>query len=120
MFLVGLEPGLGLLDHRDSAWIAGCERCREELLDACGKAGFTPEIAYTSDEIIVQQALVAAGLGVTTNPGLALLTHRRDDIEVTPIDRVRRIHIVTYGEPPDPPATAAFIGALRDAARRFA
>jgi DNA-binding transcriptional LysR family regulator len=120
MFLVGLEPGLGLLDHRDSAWIAGCERCREELLDACGKAGFTPEIAYTSDEIIVQQALVAAGLGVTTNPGLALLTHRRDDIEVTPIDRVRRIHIVTYGEPPDPPATTAFIGALRDAARRFA
>jgi DNA-binding transcriptional LysR family regulator len=120
MFLVGLEPGLGLLDHRDSAWIAGCERCREELLDACGKAGFTPEIAYTSDEIIVQQALVAAGLGVTTNPGLALLTHRRDDIEVTPIDRVRRIHIVTYGEPPDPPATTAFIDALRDAARRFA
>lgn len=119
MFLVSLQGGQGLLDHRDSAWIAGCERCREELLEACGKAGFAPKIAYSSDEIIVQQALVAAGLGVTTNPGLALLTHRRDDIEATAIDRVRRIHIVTYGEPPDPPATTAFIAALRDAAQRY-
>jgi DNA-binding transcriptional LysR family regulator len=120
MYLVSLESGQGLLDHRDSAWIAGCERCREELLDTCDEAGFAPRIAYTSDEIIVQQSLVAAGLGVTTNPGLALLTHRRDDIQTTMIDRVRRIHVITYGEPPDPPATSAFIAALRDASQRYA
>jgi hypothetical protein len=31
---------------------------------------------YTSDDIIVQPALVAAGTGVTTVPGLALRTHQ--------------------------------------------
>ncbi|WP_199034865.1 LysR family transcriptional regulator [Glycomyces salinus] len=121
MHLVSLRAGETLLDHRASAWIAGCTRCRREFLDACGAAGFTPEIAYTSDDIIVQQALVAAGLGVTTNPGLALRTHRRDDIEATPLTHFRRrVHLVTYGEPPDPPATEAFVSALRNAARRYA
>ncbi|RRS01856.1 LysR family transcriptional regulator [Glycomyces terrestris] len=120
MFLVSLQAGESLLDHRDSAWIAGCARCRQELLELCESAGFTPGIAYTSDEIIVQQALVATGLGVTTAPGLALRTHRRADVEATPLDRFRRIHLVTYGEPPDPPATTAFIAALHGAARRYA
>ncbi|WP_026928847.1 LysR family transcriptional regulator [Glycomyces tenuis] len=120
MYLVGLRAGETLLDHRDSAWIAGCARCRRELLDACGAVGFTPDIAYTSDDIIVQQSLVAAGLGVTTNPGLALRTHRRADVEATVIDHFRRrVHLVTYGEPPDPPATAAFVAALREAARHY-
>ncbi|SDL04445.1 DNA-binding transcriptional regulator, LysR family [Glycomyces sambucus] len=121
MYLVGRESGGTLLDHRDSAWIAGCHRCRQDLLDACRNEGFTPGIAFTSDEIIVQQALVAAGLGVTVNPGLALRTHRRDDVAVTELERFRRrIHLVTYGEPPDPPATAAFVDAIRAAARRYA
>jgi DNA-binding transcriptional LysR family regulator len=120
MYLVSLRAGETLLDHRDSAWIAGCERCRQELLAACGAAGFTPEIAYTSDDIIVQQSLIATGLGVTTNPGLALRTHRRADVEVTEIDRPRRVYLATYGEPPDPPATVAFAAALQDAARRYA
>ncbi|WP_205325037.1 LysR family transcriptional regulator [Glycomyces sp. YM15] len=119
MFLVSLREGDTLLDHRDSAWIAGCERCREELLEVCDAAGFTPEIAFTSDDIIVQQALIATGLGVTTNPGLALRTHRRSDVAVTEIERSRRVYLVTYGEPPDPPATAAFIAALHVAARRY-
>jgi DNA-binding transcriptional LysR family regulator len=120
MFLISLREGDTLLDHRDSAWIAGCERCRQELLEVCGGAGFTPEIAFTSDDIIVQQALIATGLGVTTNPGLALRTHRREDVKVTEIERFRRIFLVTYGEPPDPPATAAFAAALHAAARRYA
>ncbi|GAA1695183.1 LysR family transcriptional regulator [Glycomyces endophyticus] len=120
MYLLSSREGETLLDHRESSWIAGCVRCRQELLELCEATGFTPEIAYTSDEIIVQQALVAAGLGVTTIPGLALRTHRRGDVAATRIDRHRRIHLATYGEPPDPPATAAFITALRAAARPYA
>ncbi|MDN3238383.1 LysR family transcriptional regulator [Glycomyces tritici] len=120
MYLLSSRAGETLLDHRGSAWIGGCARCRQELLELCEAAGFTPEIAYTSDEIIVQQALVATGLGVTTAPGLALRTHRREDVEATPIDRHRRIHLVTYGEPPDPPATTAFIAALHVAAEQYA
>jgi hypothetical protein len=39
MYLLSLEPGQSLLDHRESAWIAGCEHCRREFADACEKAG---------------------------------------------------------------------------------
>jgi len=109
MYLLGLEPGGTLAEHRDSAWIAGCENCRREFVDACERAGFSPRIAYTSDDVIVQQALVAAGLGVITMPGLALHSHRAPGIQATALrDFRRRVYLATYGDPPDPPATTAF------------
>src|ERR671935_198669 len=54
----------GLADHRESTWIAGCERCRAHLLEDCARAGFTPRIAYTTDDMVLMQSLVAAGMGV--------------------------------------------------------
>jgi DNA-binding transcriptional LysR family regulator len=120
MYLVSLEPGQALRDHRDSAWIAGCEHCRREFVVACERAGYTPRIAYTSDDVIVNQALVAAGMGVTTMPGLALRSHRAPGIEATEIPEFRRrVYLATYGEPPDPPATAAFVAALQSAVAAF-
>ena len=119
MYLLSLEPGPTLLDHRDSAWIAGCENCRREFVDACERAGFTPRIVYTSDDVIVEQALVAGGMGVTTMPGLALRTHQAPGIEATPLpDFRRRVYLATYGDPPDPPATTAFIAALHQAVQQ--
>lgn len=113
MHLLSLQPGQTLTDHRDSDWIAGCENCRREFLEACQRAGFTPRIAYTSDDPIVEQALVAVGMGVTTMPGMALRAHRTPGIQATPLeDFRRRVYLATYGDPPDPPATAAFITAL--------
>jgi DNA-binding transcriptional LysR family regulator len=118
MYLLSLDPDQTLLDHRDSPWIAGCEHCRHEFIDACHNAGFTPHIAYTSDDIIVEQALVAAGMGVTTMPGLALRTHHAPGIQATEIPHFRRrVYVATYGAPPDPPATTAFITALHHAAK---
>ncbi len=116
MYLLSLEPGQRLPDHRDSPWIAGCEHCRREFVDACERAGFSPHIVYTSDDVIVEQALVAAGMGVTTMPGLALRSHRAPGIQATEVrDFCRRVYLATYGDPPDPPATAAFLAALRHA-----
>src|SRR4051794_24274236 len=54
---------------RDATWIAGCELCRSHLLAVCADEGFEPRIAYTSDDMVVMQALVAEGLGVATLPG---------------------------------------------------
>jgi DNA-binding transcriptional LysR family regulator len=119
MYVLSLEPGQTLQDHRDSAWIAGCENCRREFIDACERAGFAPHIVFTSDDVIVDQALVAAGMGVTTMPGLALRTHRAPGIEANPLtDFRRRVYLATYGDPPDPPATAAFIAALHHAVQQ--
>jgi DNA-binding transcriptional LysR family regulator len=116
VYLLSRRTGETLTDHRDSAWIAGCVHCRQEFVDLCAEAGFTPRIAYTSDDILVTQAFVAHGLGVTTTPGLALRSHRTDGIEATKLGTARRIYLAAYGEPPDPPATAAFIEALKQEA----
>ncbi|MEU4195327.1 LysR family transcriptional regulator [Kribbella sp. NPDC026611] len=113
VYLLSRRTGETLADHRDSDWIAGCVNCRRELLAHCEDAGFTPHIAFTSDDIIVEQAFVAAGLGVTTMPGLALQSHLAAGIKTTKLPIYRRIHLASYGEPPDPPSTTAFIAALK-------
>ncbi|SED66569.1 LysR family transcriptional regulator [Jiangella alba] len=106
-----------LADHRDAAWIGGCQRCRAHLVELCERAGFTPRLTSTTDDMVVMQSLVAAGLGVTTIPGLALRAHRDPAVTVTRLDvPPRRIFAATYGDPPDPPATAALLDALGEAA----
>jgi DNA-binding transcriptional LysR family regulator len=113
MYLISLERRQTLADHRDSPWIAGCERCRTEMVEACQGAGFTPRIAYTSDDHMVEQSLVAAGLGVTTVPGLALETYRAPGIHASEVPTFRRrVSIATFGAPPRAPATEAFLHAL--------
>ncbi len=80
-------------------------------------AGLTPKIAFTTDDYIAVQALVAAGLGVATLPDLALRSARHPGIATAPIRGARRhVFAMTYGEPPDPPATARLLDALRRAA----
>jgi DNA-binding transcriptional LysR family regulator len=113
MYLLSRRPDERLADHRDSPWIAGCERCRRTFVEVCADAGFTPRVAFTSEDVVVEQALVAAGLGVTTMPGMALRSHRAPGVEAAEIPGFRRrVLLATFGEPPDPPATAAFADAL--------
>lgn len=108
----------GLSAYRDALWIGGCERCRAHLLASCDRAGFTPEIAYTTDDYVAVQALVAAGLGVTTLPRLALTAHRNPGVRATALPGPgRAVFAAVYGQPPDPPATAALMDHLARAAR---
>jgi DNA-binding transcriptional LysR family regulator len=117
VYLLSARRGSTLARLRESTWIAGCERCRSHLLDLCAKQGFTPNIAYTSDDMVVMQSLVAAGFGVTTIPGLALRSHRVKGIVATELAGAERhVYAATYGDLPDPPATAAVLSALGDAA----
>lgn len=110
----GAGDGSGdLASHRDSRWIGGCDRCRSHLLELCARAGFEPEIAFTTDDAVAVQALVAAGIGVTALPGLALRAHRNPEVTLTELPgSTRRVYAATYGEPPDPPATAALLATL--------
>ena len=110
------EPST-LAAQRDATWIAGCERCRSHLLTLCDAEGFEPRIGYISDDMVVMQALVAAGLGVTTIPGLALRAHRAEGIVASELPGSQRhVYAATYGEPPDPPATTAVLAALEEVA----
>ncbi|MEO3810958.1 LysR family transcriptional regulator [Sphaerisporangium sp. B11E5] len=117
IYLISRQAGDTIAGHRHSPWIGGCERCRDELTAVCRQAGFTPRIASLSDDMVVVQALVAAGIGVTTLPGLALRAHRHPGVHATELPGCqRRLHAVTYGDPPDPPAVAAVLATLTEAA----
>jgi len=95
-------------------WIAGCDRCRATLLKQCALAGFIPKIAYTTDDYVAVQALVAADLGVSTLPALCLRAARHPGVKTLPLAGARRhVFAVRYGDPPDPPAVAMLMDVLR-------
>ncbi|MFF0446294.1 LysR family transcriptional regulator [Streptomyces sp. NPDC004609] len=79
--LVGLVPehhplaesgSVTIGDLADEPWIAGCPRCRRQLVEVCEAAGFTPRIDFATDDYPAVIGLVAAGLGVAVLPELAL------------------------------------------------
>jgi DNA-binding transcriptional LysR family regulator len=102
----------------DETWIAGCERCRRHLLHVAAEAGFVPSIAFATDDYVTTQGLVAAGLGVTLLPSLALSAVRRDDVAVVELAEpaVRQVAAVVPAGPRRPPAVSALLEALRGAA----
>src|SRR3954454_23152251 len=117
VYLLSTRRERGVATLRDATWIAGCERCRSHLLSLCADAGFAPRIGYSSDDMVVMQAWVAAGLGVATQTGLSLRAHHIEGVVATDLPGFERhIYAATYGEPPDPPATAALVAALAGAA----
>src|SRR5690349_16405328 len=74
------RSGEGPIDVAELAaetWIAGCERCRRHLLSVCD---FEPRIEFETDDYVTVQSLVAAGLGVSLLPALALKAALRPDI----------------------------------------
>jgi DNA-binding transcriptional LysR family regulator len=110
----------GLADYAGHRWIAGCERCQEVLHRLCHAAGFSPDIAVTTDDYVAAQALVAAGLGIAILPGLSLRAVRHPGITATELPGIRRqIVAVTYGGPADRPAATAMLAELAKAADRF-
>jgi DNA-binding transcriptional LysR family regulator len=109
-----------LAAHADHRWIAGCERCRNVLMRLCRSAGFTPDIAVTTDDTAAAQALVAAGLGVTLLPGLALRAFRHPGVTATELPGIRRqVFAIAYGGSSQPTATTALLEALTSTAARF-
>jgi DNA-binding transcriptional LysR family regulator len=91
------------------------------LITQCSLAGFTPKIAFTTDDYVAVQALVAAGLGVATLPDLALRAARHPAIRTAELPGARRhVFALQYGEPPDSPASIRLIDALCAAAGTLA
>ncbi|MFV2142894.1 LysR family transcriptional regulator [Isoptericola sp. G70] len=92
--------------HEDDAWIAGCERCRADLVARCAAAGFAPRLAFETDDYVAVQALVAAGAGVSLLPGLALRAHRNPDVVTVPLPGAGRSVLALTVGAPTPPAAA--------------
>ena len=73
------KPRLRLRDLRDETWIESPGRGgNAPLLSACLAEGFEPRIRFGAEQWLAKQGLVAAGVGVTLIPGLAVATVRED------------------------------------------
>ena len=101
-------------------WIAGCPRCRGQLVEVCEGAGFTPRIDFATDDYPAVVGLVGAGLGVAVLPQLAIESVRpRGARTVTLEPAVRReIVALTLPDLAQVPAVAATLDRLERAAGR--
>ena len=109
----GQDAAAGLTELAGQRWICGGGPHRDAVTALCRSAGFVPEIAVSADDYVAVQALVAARVGVSILPGLELRASRHPKVEATELAGARRqVLAVSYGEPPDPPATAQLIEAL--------
>lgn len=110
---------VALADLADQPWIVGCVRCRAHLLELCHAAGFEPIERHSTDDYVVRQSLVAAGLGVTLLPAAALTAFQHPDVVVhrnTAFGR-RTISIAYRDGAELVPTCAALITELRAAHR---
>jgi len=92
------QPEITMADLRDEIWIEGRDGiCRTKLMRAAEQAGFEPRVAFQSTEWLGKQGLVAAGVGVTLIPTVALATVR-DDIVLRSLagGPTRTISIATH------------------------
>lgn len=110
--------GLALGQLAEETWIAGCDRCRAYLLQACHEAGFEPHVRHVTDDYVVVQNLVAHGLGVALLPDTSLQAFRHADVEVRRVRGVgpRRLGAVHRPGVESIPAVAAVLEALVEAA----
>jgi DNA-binding transcriptional LysR family regulator len=110
----GIRAALNLSDLARERWIAGCLRCRTHLQALARTAGFQPDIRHTTDDYVVVQNLVAAGLAVALLPALALAAAPNQQVITAPIDGnpARQISLAHRKEVTAVPAVKAAVHAL--------
>jgi DNA-binding transcriptional LysR family regulator len=115
--LPAAHPGVDdLAELRGEAWVAGCERCRANLLAACAAAGFTPDIRHVTDDYVVVQALVARGVAVSLLPEMALRAATLDGVRAhnDPALAPRTVGVLHRSGVERVPAVAAVLAALTE------
>lgn len=127
--LVGLVPESHRLAGAESVaigelagdpWIAGCPRCRRQLVEVCRGAGFEPRIDFATDDYPAVVGLVGAGLGVAVLPQLAIESVRPKGARTVRVEPPVRREIVALTLPDlaQVPAVAATLDRLARAAQR--
>ena len=111
------KPRIRLEELSGEAWIGGsaggCPDTRI-LLRACQEAGFEPNISFHSEDYLAIQGFVAAGVGVSLIPDLALLAVREDVAIRSLATRppYRQIQVATLRDAYRTPAIEAMLDVL--------
>lgn len=119
--LVAADESIAMPRLRGERWIAGCPRCRRQLVDTCHDAGFEPDIAFSTDDYVAVHSLVSEGFGVALLSGLMLsaiqpTTLALRTVEPTP---VRAISAYTTSALAKVPAVRATLEALSATSRQL-
>lgn len=102
------------------SWIAGCPRCRGQLVEVCEGAGFSPRIDFATDDYPAVVGLVGAGLGVAVLPQLAVESVRPRGVRTVTLEPAVRREIVALTLPDlaQVPAVSATLDELARAGTR--
>ena len=115
-----------LEDLATESWIIGSSsgECPDAriVLQACAAAGFEPDIAFQNDDYQAIQGFIAAGVGVSLIPELALATVRDDVVALSLGARApyRRIVAATLAGGWESPAKVRMLEVLREIGDEFA
>ncbi|MBQ0828643.1 LysR family transcriptional regulator [Streptomyces tagetis] len=114
------DGSLAIGELAGEPWIAGCPRCRGQLVEVCEGAGFTPRIDFATDDYPAVAGLVGAGLGVAVLPELAVESVRPRGVRAVALEPAVRREIVALTLPDlaQVPAVAATLDQLARAAAR--
>lgn len=110
---------IDLADLRDDDWIAGCARCRANLMRAARAAGFTPKVRYSTDDSTVTQRLIHHDPSVVSlMPEIALEASPNANVRIKKVAGLekRQVGLVNRPGALNLPAAAAFMKALQDQA----
>ena len=113
---------LSLADLAEAPWIASTSvcGCRQITESVCREAGFAPRVAFEADETTAAQALVAAGVGVTLLPRLALTALHPGVVARTLSNApARRVWAARLEGAYATPASDAMLQTLQDVADEF-
>ena len=113
---------LTVADLAGEPWVASTSvcGCRKITESVCREAGFEPRVAFEADETMAAQALVAAGVGVTIMPQLALTTlHPGVVARRLSNAPVRHICVARLEGAYASPASDAMVQTLEDVAEEF-
>jgi DNA-binding transcriptional LysR family regulator len=119
------KANLKLEDLAEESWILGTTgSCPDAsiFLRSCQLAGFEPHVTFNSDDYFAIQGFVAAGMGASFIPDLALISVR-DDIVVRSLGSrppVRVIWAATLKDSFRSPAKQAMLDVLAEVGTEFA
>jgi len=107
-----------LEDLANERWIAGCPRCRANLLHLCAEEGYVPDIVFSTDDNLAVQSLVAAGVGIALMPALVLsfLCHSKVTGRVVARQPTRKVSAYVLKDHQRIPAVELVLGELKAAA----
>ncbi|MCT2592937.1 LysR family transcriptional regulator [Streptomyces sp. N2-109] len=112
------RDALDIAELATEPWVLGCRKTEAYLRRYSERAGFTPEVRGTTTDYFFARSLVAAGMGISLIPSIALApaVPGLHNVPVKPPSPARHIGVATIGRRRDHPQVMTLIQALHDQA----